>query len=337
MALLQVTDKGLYCEKGDFYIDPWKGVDFAVVTHAHSDHARGGSKNYLAVAPGEKILRERIGANGHIEPLAYGKSITRNGVKISLHPAGHILGSAQVRVEYRGEIWVASGDYKTEPEATCAPFEPVKCHAFITESTFGLPIYRWRPQSEIFAEINAWWQANQAAERASVLFAYSLGKAQRILSGIDPSIGPIFVHGAVAKFQRLYAEQGIKLPEVHRANVENLREAKGRALIIAPSSTQGSPWLAKFGEASHAFASGWMQLRGARRWQALDRGFVLSDHADWDGLVASIRATGAERIFPTHGFTAPMVRWLNENGWEAEAIATKFTGESPDKTPEAEE
>jgi putative mRNA 3-end processing factor len=334
MLLLQITEAGLYCPPGDFYIDPWKGVDCAVITHAHSDHARGGSRHYLAASPGCKILQERLGPGARIEALPYGQCITRNGVAISLHPAGHILGSAQVRVEYKGEIWVVSGDYKVEKEATCAPFEPVRCHTFITESTFGLPIYRWRPQTEIFDDINAWWRANQSAERASVLFAYSLGKSQRILAGVDPSIGPIFVHGSASKFLPLYAEQGVKLPTVQEMNAESLAAGKSRALVIAPASTEGSPWLRRFGDASHAFASGWMQLRGARRRQALDRGFALSDHADWDGLLTSIRATGAERVYVTHGYTAPMVRWLNENGWEAEALATRFTGEALEKTEE---
>ncbi|MDB6152629.1 MAG: exonuclease of the beta-lactamase fold involved in processing-like protein [Chthoniobacteraceae bacterium] len=335
VTLLRNTSGGLYCEAGDFYIDPWKGVDYAVITHAHSDHARIGSRNYLASEEGRAVLQERLGPESRIESLPYGKSITRNGVTISFHPAGHILGSAQVRVEYRGEIWVASGDYKVEAEPTCTPFEPVRCHTFITESTFGLPIYRWRPQAEVFADVNGWWRANQAAGRTSVLFAYSLGKAQRVLAGIDPSIGPIFVHGAVAKLLPHYAAAGVELPEVQ--SVETFRAAEGRGLVVGPASIDGTPWLRKFGEISKAFASGWMQLRGARRRQALDRGFVLSDHADWQGLLSAIRATGAERIWVTHGSTGPMVRWLRENGWEAQALVTRFFGEAANGKEEAEE
>ena len=197
MTLLKVTARGLYCAAGDFYVDPCMAVDFAVTTHAHSDHARPGSRHYLTAAEGEGVLRERLGPRARIESVPYGQRTVRNGVTISLHPAGHILGSAQVRVEYRGEVWVVSGDYKTEADPTCADFEPVRCHTFITESTFGLPIYRWRPQAEIFDGINAWWRANQLAGRTSVVFAYSLGKAQRVLAGVDPATGPIFVHGAV--------------------------------------------------------------------------------------------------------------------------------------------
>ncbi len=335
--LLSANDRGLYCAAGDFYIDPWKPVDLAVTTHAHSDHARSGSQCYLTAEPGRGVLQERLGAASRIETLPYGGSTTRNGVTISLHPAGHILGSSQVRVEHRGEVWVVSGDYKTQAEPTCAPFEPVRCHTFISESTFGLPIYRWRPQEEIFAGINEWWRTNQQAGRTSVLFAYSLGKAQRVLAGVDATIGPVFVHGAVSKLLPHYAAAGVRLPEI-----QPLESAGGGGLVVAPGSADGTPWLRRFGDLSKAFASGWMALRGARRRQALDRGFVLSDHADWDGLISSIRATQAERVLLTHGSTGPMVRWLRENGWQADTLATRFVGEAGDaneepKTAEAAE
>jgi putative mRNA 3-end processing factor len=323
MTLLKATDRGLFCSPGDFYVDPWKPVDFAVTTHAHSDHAVAGSKNYLTSHAGRGVLQERLGPGAKIETAVYGQRITRNGVVISLHPAGHILGSSQVRVEFRGEVWVVSGDYKTDPDPTCTPFEPVRCHTFITESTFGLPIYRWPAPDDVFTDINAWWLANQKQRRTSVLYAYSLGKAQRVLAGADRSIGPIIVHGAVAKLLPHYAAAGVDLPPVELGTA-----AEGTGLVIAPGSVEGTPWLRKFGEASRAFASGWMMLRGARRRQSLDRGFVLSDHADWNGLVASIRATGAERVLVTHGATGPMVRWLRENGWEADALATRFVGET---------
>jgi putative mRNA 3-end processing factor len=327
MSLLMVNENGFYCPAGDFYIDPWRPVDLAIVTHAHSDHARIGSRHYITAETGKQLLQERLGPDAHIESLAFGRSVMRDGVKVSLHPAGHILGSAQVRVEHRGEVWVVSGDYKLETDPTCAPFEPMRCHTFVTESTFGLPIFRWQSQNEIFGAIHSWWQANQAVERSSVVFAYSLGKAQRLLAGLDASIGPIFAHGAVMRFLPLYETAGVKLPPVQHANAEVIRAAKGRALVIAPQSASASPWLRKFGEISTAFASGWMQIRGARRRRALDRGFVLSDHADWNGLLATIRATSAERVLVTHGYTPPMVRWLTENGYQAEPVATQFEGE----------
>ena len=334
--LLQTTARGLYCAAGDFYIDPWQPVAFAVITHAHSDHARGGCANYLASERGLGVLQERLGKSASIQTLPFGEGITRNGVRISLHPAGHILGSAQVRVEHHGEVWVVSGDYKVEAEPTCDPFEPVRCDTFITECTFGLPVYRWRPQSEIFTEINAWWHANQLAERSSVLFAYSLGKAQRVLAGVDASIGPVCVHGSVSKLLPHYRAAGVPLPEVMPADGEVPREIAHRALVIAPGSTDDSPWMRKFGETSTAFASGWMQVRGARRRQSLDRGFALSDHADWDGLISAIRATGATRVLATHGHTAPLVRWLGEQGIEAAALETKYSASGEESSAETE-
>lgn len=335
MALLQINEKGLHCSAGDFYIDPWRSVDLAVTTHAHSDHARSGSRHYLTAEPGRLVLQERLGPSARIQSIPYGETVTRNGVSISLHPAGHILGSAQVRVEFGGEVWVVSGDYKVEPDATCTPFEAVRCHTFITESTFGLPIYRWRPQAEVFAEINAWWKGNQSVGRTSVLNAYSLGKAQRLLAGVDASLGPIFVHGAAARMLPLYAAAGVKLPQAEPVNVESVRWAEGRGLVVAPPSVTGTPWLHQFGEVSTGFASGWMQIRSMRRRQGLDRGFVMSDHADWNGLLSAIRATGARRVLVTHGYTGPMVRWLRENGWESDVLATRFEGEPGEVKDEA--
>ena len=289
------------------------------------------ARNYLTATPGVAPLRERIGADARIESVPFGERILVNGVAVSFHPAGHILGSAQIRLEHGGEVWVVSGDYKTEADGISGNFEPVGCHTFITESTFALPIYRWRPQAEIFAEINAWWRENQAKERTSVLFAYSLGKSQRVLSGLDGDIGPIFLHGAVRRFVEIYREAGLKFPPVESADADKIKPARGRALVIAPGSADNSPWLRKFGEVSTAFASGWMQVRGPRRRRSLDRGFALSDHADWEGLLASIDATGAERIWATHGYTAPLVRWLREKGKDAEAITTRFATENEDE------
>lgn len=250
-----------------------------------------------------------------------------DGVRVSLHPAGHILGSAQVRVEHRGEIWVVSGDYKLEPDATCAPFEPVRCHTFVTESTFGLPIFRWRPEAEVWQEMNAWWRGNQETGKASIVFGYALGKAQRIIAGVDPAIGPIFTHGAVERLNRLYREQGVALPQTHYAAEVARSTDWTRALIVAPPSCNGSPWMRRFGRISTGFASGWMRIRGARRRRSIDRGFILSDHADWPELLRAIESTSAEKIWVTHGYRAPLVRWLSEKGLEAQAIDTRFEGE----------
>lgn len=329
--LLTHTDHGLYCAAGDFFVDPWRPVARAVVTHAHGDHARPGSAAYLCAAPGEHVLRLRMGTEAAIETLPYGVTTRLNGVAISFHPAGHILGSAQVRIEHNGEVWVVSGDYKTTPDPTCAPFEPVRCDTFITEATFGLPIYRWPAAAEVYAAVNAWWRATQAAGRASVLFAYALGKAQRILAGVDATLGPVYVHGAVNRLNRAYRESGVALPEWRYAGDAPPGERWSRALVIAPTSAQGTPWLRRFGDVSTAFASGWMRVRGQRRRRAVDRGFVLSDHADWPGLLAAVAATGARRVLVTHGYTAVLARYLRDQGLEAYELAAPYAGEALDE------
>ena len=339
--LVVVRPEGLYCPLGDFYIDPWRRVDRAVITHAHSDHARPGHAHYLAQRDGEGILRKRLGASIALQSVDYGEVVDHRGVRVSLHPAGHVLGSAQVRIEHGGRVWVASGDYKLEADGTCAPFEPVRCDTFITESTFGLPIYRWPSQPQLFAEIDDWWRRNAEAGRTSVLYAYAFGKAQRLLRHVDASIGPIVVHGAVEPLNEVYRERGVPLPSTLRATDPALTKALlARALVIAPPSAAGTPWLRRFAEHSDAFASGWMQLRGARRRRGVDRGFVMSDHADWPGLQQAIAATGAERVFVTHGSVPVMVRWLTAQGLAAQAFATEYGDEEtaepePPEPPEA--
>jgi putative mRNA 3-end processing factor len=329
--MVVVRQQGLYCVPGEFYIDPWRPVDRAVITHAHADHARVGHGSYLATEVGARVLRARLGEIS-LDTLAYGETVVHNGVTVSLHPAGHVLGSAQVRMEYKGEVWVASGDYKVEADATCAPFEPVRCDTFITESTFGLPIYRWQPQAEVYADINDWWRANAEDGRASVLYCYSFGKAQRILSGLDPGIGPIFCHGAAEPLNRAYRESGVDLPETLLVTEATGGKAAFRnALILAPPSAGGSSWIRRFGDYSDAFASGWMQLRGARRRRAVDRGFILSDHADWPGLMSAIAATEASRVIVTHGQVGVMVRWLQQNGLEAGAFNTEYGDDKEDE------
>jgi len=325
--LLTHTPRGLYCAVGDFYVDPWRPVDRAVITHAHADHARPGHKAYLASAPALGVLQSRLGAAAQIETLAYGEIRDLNGVKISLHPAGHVLGSAQVRIEYRGEVWVVSGDYKLDFDPTCDQFESVKCDTFVTESTFGLPIYRWRAHAEMFAEINQWWAANAAVGRSSVLFGYSFGKAQRMLKSVDANIGPIFCHGAVEVLNRAYREAGIDLPTTQTVNEVDKKFDYSRALVVAPPSASGTPWLKRFGDYSDAFASGWMAIRGSKKQRNVDRGFVISDHADWPGLLTAIEASSASRVLVTHGQVPVMVRYLRECGLEADALETEFEGE----------
>ncbi len=284
-------------------------------------------QQYLCSVPSEGVLRRRMSEGANIESLPYGEVRHINGVKISLHPAGHILGSAQVRIEHQGQVEVVSGDYKTDPDPTCAPFEPIKCHLFVTESTFGLPIYHWPAESEVFADVNAWWRSNQSQGKASLLMGYALGKAQRALAGVDPSIGPIFLHGAVQSLTEDYRRAGVALPKTGLVMEQPKDFDWSQSLLIAPPSVHGSVWLRRFGDVSTAFLSGWMAVRGARRRRAVDRGFVLSDHADWAGLHRAIRATEAEEVWVTHGYTAAMSRYLNEQGINAKPLVTSFEGE----------
>lgn len=327
--LIVLRPEGLYCPAGDFYIDPLRPVERAVITHAHSDHARVGHSHYLAHRLSEGTLRHRLGADITLQTLDYGESILVSGVRVSLHPAGHVLGSAQVRLEHGGRVWVASGDYKTQADGTCTPFEPVRCDTFITESTFGLPIYRWPTQAELSEEINTWWRRNADDGRASLLLCYAFGKAQRVLHGVDPSIGPIVVHGAVEPLNAVYREAGVPLAPTLRVSDEAFdKTALKRALVLAPPSAHNTPWSRRFGaDASDAFASGWMQVRGNRRRRGVDRGFVMSDHADWPGLLSAIEGTGAQHVRVTHGSVPVLVRWLGEQGLDAQAFVTHYGDE----------
>lgn len=326
--LVEPTEKGLWCESAGVHVDPWKAVETAVVTHAHADHATPGCASYIASPQTASILRARYAIKAPIRELPPGESIDLGTARISLHPAGHILGSTQVRIEAANSVTVVTGDYKTSPDPTCEPFEVVECDALLTESTFGLPIFRWPDDQEVFDSINRWWRTNTEQGMNSVIFAYSLGKAQRIIAGVDPSIGPILVHGAVDSMLAPYREAGISLPETRKALVEAAKETSGRALIIAPPSAASTPWMRKFTPCSTAFASGWMAVRGTRRWRSVDRGFVVSDHADWDGLLDTIKRSGARFVGVTHGYTRPFSRYLCEElGIESEPVATRFTGE----------
>ncbi|MCZ4367477.1 ligase-associated DNA damage response exonuclease [Sulfitobacter dubius] len=327
--VLTFTENGIYCPAGDFYIDPWRPVDRALITHGHADHARDGMGSYLATHAALPVMRHRLGEIA-IEGIAYGETRQIGGAMVSFHPAGHVPGSAQIRVEVGGEVWVASGDYKVIDDDMSEPFEPVQCHHFITESTFGLPVFRWAPQAEVAAQINDWWAGCKAAGKTAFLGAYSLGKAQRLLSMLDPAIGPILTHTAVENTNEVLRAQGIILPETTLVTPElNPKEHPG-ALVLAPPSALGSQWARRFGAQESAFASGWMALRGVRRRRAGDRGFVISDHADWHGLLWAIRETGAENIYVTHGYTDIFTRYLNDQGWKAEVVPTQFDSEGGD-------
>lgn len=326
--LLTFTDRGIHCPRADVYLDPWKPVDKAIISHGHSDHAYAGHKKYLCTAQAMPVIKHRLYLrDDDFQTMNYDESVTINGVNFSFRPAGHIPGSAQIRVESGGEVWVFSGDYKLQDDGISVPFAPVRCHAFITESTFGLPVYKWKSQQEVFNDINAWWMKNRNEGKTSVITGYTLGKSQRILKNVDASIGKIFTHGAVDSINKIMRTQGIELPEAPRVNDEIPKEDLKGALIICPPSAVGSPWVRRFYPYSLGVASGWMKLRGTRRRRGADRGFVLSDHADWDGLNTAIRETGAEKVFVTHGYSEVFAHWLNTQGIEAHEIKTKFEGE----------
>ena len=328
--VLTFTDRGIFCPAGDFHIDPWRPVDRALITHGHSDHARPGHGRYLCTRQAAPVIRHRLGPV-RLETISYGESRRIGGVTVSFHPAGHVPGSAQIRVEQDGEVWVASGDYKVSADGLSEPFEPVACHSFISECTFGLPVFRWDPQEVILEQINRWWAANAAEGRISILGAYALGKAQRILSGLDAGIGPILTHGAVEATTEILRTQGCVLPETVAVTAGVNAKSYPRAIVIAPPSAEATPWASRFGpNAAAAFASGWMRLRGVRRRRGAETGFVLSDHADWPGLNSAIRETGAERVFVTHGYTEVFRRWLESQGYDAGIVQTEYDGEGTD-------
>jgi putative mRNA 3-end processing factor len=333
VALLEFTNKGIYCPPAQVYIDPWRPVDKALITHGHADHSRWGMKKYISTHAAKPVIQHRLG-DIDISGVDYGEELRINGVKFSFHPAGHLIGSAQIRVEHKGEVWVASGDYKTEADGVSETFEPVPCHTFITECTFGLPVFRWKAQAEVMEEIAQWWRKNQAQGITSVLVAYSLGKAQRVIQNLPDDVGPIFTQGAVENINEVLRGQGIPIRPSTRVTKDlDKKETKG-GLVIGPNSIIGSPWLRRFAPFEIGMVSGWMAMRGGRRRRAMDRGFVLSDHADWDGLLDTIKATGCERVITTHGYTDIFAQYLREQGWDAITEKTEFEGESIDTKEE---
>lgn len=333
MNLIELTPSGLYCPPADIFIDPWKPVEKAVITHAHSDHSRWGMKHYLAHHNSAEVMKLRLGQDISLETIEYGRSLDISGVKISLHPAGHIPGSAQIRLEYKGKVVVVSGDYKVEDDGLSEPFEAVKCHEFVSECTFGMPIYKWQPQQEIFANLNSWWKQNSDNGRNTVVFAYSLGKAQRIINNLDLSIGEVFAHGAIWNTNQALLSNQVRVVDIPKVNAEMPKSRFKGSLIIAPPSAMGSAWMRKFSPYRTAICSGWMNVRGARRRRAADAGFVLSDHADWEGLISAIKSTEAEKVYLTHGSTAVFGRYLGEvEKIQAVELDTLFEGENGSET-----
>ena len=325
-GLLVHTALGLYCPKADVYLDPWKPVKKAILSHGHADHARWGSSSYLCTPTAAPVIKYRLG-DINLETLPFGEEKLINGVSFSFHPAGHILGSAQIKVSYKGEIVVFSGDYKTANDGFSEAFEPVKCHTFITESTFGLPVYHWQDQKWVFNEMEEWCKNNRNNDQLSILYGYSLGKAQRILQGLPESVGPIFTHSTIEAVLTVMRNQGVSLKNTIPVNEHLTRADLLSGVIIAPPAVQNSNWLKKFEPIRNGVVSGWMALRGARRRRNADKGFVLSDHADWEGLNEAISLTGAENVFVTHGYTDILSKWLIDKGLNAHPLETNFEGD----------
>ncbi|HXR84517.1 MAG TPA: ligase-associated DNA damage response exonuclease [Hanamia sp.] len=322
--LISFTDKGLFCEAGSFYIDPWLPVDRAVITHGHSDHARFGNQFYLCHKFTKPILELRLGKNNY-QTLDWNETIFLSGVKISFHPAGHIIGSSQIRLEYKNEVWVISGDYKTEDDGISGKFEPVKCNVFITESTFGLPIYNWKPQQEIYNDMIDWISKNKENGKASILIAYSLGKSQRVLQALKETTQTIYAHGAIYNMQQNFIDAGWDLNRVVRITPETPKELLKETVVIAPPGAEGTSWMKKFYPYSIGVCSGWMKVRGNVRRRNVDAGFALSDHADWNSLLMTVKETGAEKVFVTHGFQSAFSRYLNEKNIALSAeVKTQF-------------
>ena len=328
-GVLTFTDRGIYCPAGDFYIDPWRPVPRALITHAHSDHARWGHGRYLATPRSLAVMRHRLG-DISAQATEYGQVLRIGDAEVSFHPAGHVPGSAQIRVCVAGQVWVASGDYKTENDGLSEPFAPLPCHSFITESTFGLPVFRWQPQPQITEQILRWWQGNRAAGKTSVLGAYALGKAQRLLHMLADGPGPILCHAAVENTNASLRATGVALPQSDILTPECSAKTHPGALIIAPPGAIEASWTRRFGPTEVALASGWMGLRGIRRRRAMATGFVISDHADWPGLLQAAKETGAENIYVTHGYTDIFTRYLNENGHSAQVVPTEFGTDDDD-------
>ena len=328
MPLLEFTKKGIYCKQADVYLDPWRGVDKAIISHGHSDHARWGSKRYITHEINVPIITHRLGKI-LVSGKKYGETFQINGVKFSFHPAGHVPGSSQIRVEYKGEVWVFTGDYKTQVDGISTPFELIRCNTFITECTFGLPVFKWEKPVSVHDDINRWWANNKSNKVTSLLMGYSLGKVQRLLKHIDCQTGKIFTHGATEKMTNIL-RQFINFPKTQLITRDTKKAEIEGNLVLAPPAVMGSAWAKKLGEISTGYASGWMAFRGVRRRRAVDRSFVLSDHADWEGLLSVIKATGCEDIITTHGYTDIFTRYLKENGWNARTEKTKYEVETID-------
>lgn len=324
--MLKFKKEGIFCVPGKFYIDPWLPVKYALITHGHADHARWGMEKYLCHHFTVPILHSRIGRDIQVQGINYNESIVINGVKVSFHPAGHIIGSAQIRLEYKGKVIVVSGDYKVQNDGLSTPFEPVKCHEFITESTFGLPIYNWPTVEKQNQDLQNWVLQNTKNNKTSVFVGYSLGKAQRIMKALENTL-PIYVHYSISKLNQAYEAVGIDLPQYETVDFRESVQHVNQKIVIVPPALVDSNALKKNPNMAYAYCSGWMHVRGARRWRSADTGFAISDHADWNGLLNAIKASEAEKVYVTHGQTEVFSTYLNEIGIQSQVLKTEFGNE----------
>ncbi len=334
--LLQATNRGLECTAGGFTIDPYQSTRISVITHAHADHARRVAEVYYAAKSSVALLKKRLGDDIDIRGVEFGQPFQLGGTSVSLHPAGHVLGSAQVRVEHNGEVWVFTGDFKRDPDPSCEAFELVPCDTFITEATFALPVYQWQPGSDVAAEIWQWWQSMRAADRPAILFCYALGKAQRVLSELTQYTDlPVYLHGAVTPLTDIYRQAGVSMLPTCAVDLKDKKKCYNGELIIAPPGASGSRWVQRFPKAGTGFCSGWMRVRGNRRRRGYDRGFVLSDHADWNGLLRTIEETGARQVLTTHGQAGALIRLLKERGIDARELTTRYNADGESDASDA--
>ena len=326
--MIERTESGLYCRAADAWVDPWKPVPRALITHAHADHARPGCGEYWAIDSSEAVLRQRLGQSINLHSVQYREEFWLGQCKVSFHSAGHVLGSAQIRLESDGNVWVVSGDYKRDHDPSCESFETVPCDVLITEATFGMPIYRWSSGAEVASLIRDWWQGDRS--RPTLLFCYAFGKAQRLLAELK-AIGveeEVLLHGAVETVTRHYRDAQVPMTPSRPVSDYPRKDPLNGRLILAPPSAHRSTWMRRFKAPQTGFASGWMAVRGARQRRGYERGFVLSDHADWPGLIRTVRESGAKKVYVTHGQSDVLARYLREcEGIDAEPLETLFEGE----------
>lgn len=321
MSLLQLTSRGIYCHVADVYLDPIQKVSNAIISHGHGDHIKAGCKNHLCTESALPVIQHRLAnPDAVFQGIPYGRSVYINGVSFTFYPAGHIIGSAQIKVEYQGEIWVYTGDFKIENDGLAEEFEPVPCHHLITESTFGLPLFRWKKQESVYDEINQWWAENRKNGITSVISAYALGKSQRLIHGLDTSIGPVICHATIQQTHQIIRNQGFHLPHTYSFSRQTPKELLKGVLVIAPPPVCEGSWINKFAPFEIASVSGWMTLEKRRISGQHKKSFVLSDHADWDALNKAVEYSGAENIYTTHGYVDQFARHLSGKGYNAQVL-----------------